>query len=318
MPGETFRPLETKITNMIRLIEIRAKELDTELSNLAAGYENLKSLVEELAPEKTIPIYLEKNPIWNCYCLNKLLPTKRQVSIWPVAANRIRFTLLSVQSLYDVLRTLTPDAFDEKLKGNFSNEKIAMTSYESFLTTLFAPKKQKKLVLSNTIRTDGIRLQLLFFNIEKSALSSNPDYRRFQVQEMTRLKEVGKWTPPESFKPRIVVGVDLGDRWPVAACAVNYETKVKKHLKIRKGNLYSGLKELRKETEYRKINTGINLVEAEVSDVKSRLQHMEQLMNFYSSKTNLSHVWKSKKVQQSTYDKLFRDMLAVANMHTYC
>ncbi|KAJ3377233.1 hypothetical protein HDU92_008514, partial [Lobulomyces angularis] len=217
-------------------------------------------------------------------------------------------------SLYDVLRTLTPDTFDDKLKGNFSNQKIAMTSYESFLTTLFAPKKQKKLVLSNTIRTDGIRLQLLFFNIEKSALSSNPDYKRFQVQEVTRLKEVGKWTPQEGFKPRIVVGVDLGDRWPVAACAVNYDTKVKKHLKIRKGNLYSGLKDLRKETENRKINTGINLVEAEVSDVKSKLQHMEQLMNFYSSKTNLSHVWKSKKVQQSTYDKLFRDMLALADI----
>ncbi|KAJ3222269.1 hypothetical protein HK099_002501 [Clydaea vesicula] len=116
------------------------------------------------------------------------------------------------------------------------------------------------------------------------------------------------------FKPRIVAGVDLGDRWPVAACAVNYETKVKKQLKIRKRNLYSGLKELRKETEYRKMNTGISLVEAEVSDMKSRLQHMEQLMKFYSSKTNVSHVWKSKKVQQSTFDKLFRDMLALADI----
>ncbi len=307
----------------MRLIELRAREMDTELSSLYAKYDELrdKFLVwNAQAPAVT------GDRVLDFHAINR---TEAGDPVFKYAPNprfKPRMLFFSVESLLLLVDAHGSRALKNAFDGYGTRAQIK-ERYRSFLNRVFPVRASSRhLIPHNTFLTDGIRIYRHYADRRRRALPLNPDARRAAVKRLEaapRLEEVTLEQVPTK-----IIGIDLGDRYCVGACLLDFDANSFTNLAVKKNFFYHGTHEFQMDTEIRKQASDIGSLETLLSETDStsitladfqeyatnRENLSAELKAFYQSTHQMSESWNAGQKKQGAIGKTFSLLMQMAGI----
>jgi hypothetical protein len=330
-----FQPLPIPTTNLVRLIELRAKELDTEYANLLSKYDELvEAYLEwnEVAPTPT------GNALQDFYTVNITPDGSWKFSASPLSSFKTRGTLFSVDALSACIRQYCSEPVKKELERRFGQLNTWRGNFQGVMDDLLLQRKRRRgsnngfpqLNTTNTFRVVGTALHRHYSHHTRPALPKTADARKAALKKLnsaplldTYIAEQGRFA-----QPKRIIGIDLGETFTVGACMLQMKNGYFKNYTVRQRHLRSGTYDASMELELRKEMSGINDFESDLSQHEKNAKSFQdfqayvqvrqivhpELFEFYNTRHNHNESWRSKRVKQSRFSQVFHQLLKLAKL----